>query len=92
MNQSAEHTCPACESPLHLLASVRIEYHLRGGNTVVDEIETDALRCTTRSCRYAFLDLAELVATATSVRCSGKVALDRIAASLPRPTPVQIPA
>jgi hypothetical protein len=62
-----------------VLASVRIEYHLRGGDTIVDEIETDALRCTTRSCRYAFLDLATLM-------------LDRIETSLPRRTSVQIPA
>jgi hypothetical protein len=92
MNQSAEHTCPACESPLHVLASVRIEYHLRGGNTIADEIETDALRCMSRSCRYACIDLTDLVATATSVRCSGSIALNNIPASLPRPTSVQIAA
>jgi hypothetical protein len=62
--------CPACNRPLSLLASVRLEFRLQSGATVVDEIETDALRCTHRPCRYAFLDLAELIATARNMRCS----------------------
>lgn len=73
---SNRNRCPACNRTLCLLTSIRIEYRTIDGETLVDEIDTDALRCLTRACRFPLLDLAGLVETARGLRTSGEI--DRI--------------
>ena len=52
--------CPGCNGPTAVRASVRIEYRELAGETVADEVETDALRCASVACPYVFTDLAEV--------------------------------
>jgi hypothetical protein len=57
MPNTREIRCPACNGPTAIRASVRIEYREWGGDTYVDEVETDARRCANAACIYAFTDL-----------------------------------
>jgi hypothetical protein len=52
--------CPGCAGPIAVRASIRVEYRELAGETIADEVDTDALRCANAACPYAFTDLAEI--------------------------------
>ena len=59
MTKTSIHRCPGCGGPTATCASVRIEYRELHGDTFVDEVDVDALRCANAACRYTCTDLAE---------------------------------